>query len=78
MFPKSRSAVEALTVATARSPDDSPGRVEPVAVLEATLKFTGGAEDIDETEAGAGDRIVAESILLSVSDEQATADVLDN
>jgi hypothetical protein len=61
----------------ARSPDDSPGSVEPVAVLEATLECTGGAEDSDETEAGAGDGIVPGSILLSVSDEQAAADVLD-
>ena len=61
----------------ARSPDDSPGRVEPVAVLEAALEFTGGAEDIDETEAVATDGIVASCILLSVSDEEAAADVLD-
>jgi hypothetical protein len=46
-------------------------------VLEAALEFTGGAEDIDETEAVATDGIVASCILLSVSDEEAAADVLD-
>ena len=62
----------------ARSPDDSPGSVEPVAVFEATLELTGGTEDIDETEAGATDGVVAGTILLSVGDEQAAADVLSS
>jgi hypothetical protein len=46
-------------------------------VLEAALELAGGAEDVDEAKTGAGDVIVAESVLLSVGDEETPADVLD-
>src|SRR6202022_3197627 len=60
----------------ARSPNDAPGRVHPVAVLEATLEFTRGAENVDEAKTGAANGIVASCILLGVGDEKATTDVL--
>src|SRR5262249_51243531 len=60
-----------------RSPDNSPGRVEPIAMFQAILKFPFGTENVDETEAGTTDGIVAGSILLGVSNKQAAAYVLD-
>jgi hypothetical protein len=46
-------------------------------MFQAILKFPFGTENVDETEAGTTDRIVAGSILLGVSDKQAAAYVLD-
>ncbi len=59
-----------------RGPHDAPGSIEPIAVLEATLEFALGAENVDEAEALSRYIVMAIGILLGVGDEEAATDVL--
>jgi hypothetical protein len=61
----------------ARGPNNSPGSVKPVAVLQVADVLAAGSEEFDEAEAIATDGVVPRGVLLGVSDEERAADILN-
>lgn len=60
----------------ARCPDNSPGRVEPIAMLKAGDKFARWGVDVDEAETISAHGVVEGGVLLGIGHEKASADVL--
>src|ERR1700722_19028445 len=58
-------------------PNDSPGGIQPVAMLETILQPAGWTVDIDKTIAWPSVVIMLGRVLLRVGYEQASTDVLD-
>ena len=59
-----------------RRPHHTPRCIHPWTGLEAALKLTGRAENIDKTQAISAYGIVSEVVLPGIRDEQAAADIL--